>query len=67
MKTTADHKFRPVHFFHKNKRFTSNLSIILILAFLNLTVSCSYYKTKNVETSPATIAEQIKNFNEQQK
>ena len=67
MKTTADHKFRPVHFFHKNKRFTSNLSIILILAFLNLTVSCSYYKTKNVETSAATIAEQIKIFNEQQK
>ncbi len=67
MKTSQNHKFRPIYFFHKNKKITSNLSILLIIVFLNLTVSCSYYKTKNVQTSPATVAEQIKSFNDQQK
>jgi len=67
MKTSLNYNFRPVYFFHKNKKITSNLSILLIIAFLNLTVSCSYYKTKNVQTSPATVAEQIRSFNEQQK
>jgi hypothetical protein len=67
MKTFQNYKFRPIYFFHKNKKITTNLSILLIIAFLNLTVSCSYYKTKNVRTSPATVAEQIRNFNEQHK
>jgi len=67
MKTSQNHNFRPIYFFHKNRKTTSNLSILLIIAFLNLTVSCSYFKTKNVQTSPATFAEQIRSFKEQQK
>ena len=67
MKSTIYQSFRPIHFFLKHKKFTSNLSFLLILALLNLTTGCSYYKNKKVETHPDTMAEQINKFNQEQK
>ena len=67
MKSIRHQNFRPIHFFLKHKKFTSNLSFLLILALLNLTTGCSYYKNKKVETQPDTMAEQINKFNQEQK
>ena len=39
----------------------------MTLAVLHLTVSCSYYKVKPVNTKPETMANHIRSFNEQNK
>jgi hypothetical protein len=67
MKTSANRKFRPLKFFIHNKKFTSFLSMFLMLSFLNLIVSCSYYNVRNVTTNQETIVKQIKDFNATQK
>ena len=62
MKTITSQKFRPLRFFITHKRFTSFLSIILTLSFLNFITGCSYYNVKSVTTTPDTIASQIDSF-----
>jgi len=62
MKTSANQRFRPLRFFITHKRFSSFLSMLLILAFLNLITGCSYYNVKSVTTTPETIASNIDNF-----
>ena len=63
MKTNNKHTFRPLFFFNKNKKITSCLSLVLMVAFLNLLVNCSYYNVKDFTTSPETIAKQMEDFN----
>ena len=40
------------------------ISILMSLAILNLSVSCSYYTAKNVPTTKETVLDHIKTFNE---
>lgn len=62
MKTITDQKFRPLRFFITHKRFTSFLSILLTLSFLNLITGCTYYNVKSLTTTPDTMASQIDSF-----
>ncbi|MBD0849483.1 hypothetical protein [Maribacter arenosus] len=66
MKSLSKQKNYPLSFFGKNKRFTSFLSMLLTLAFLNLNVGCSYYNVRNVTTSSETMYGQIEEFNKSQ-
>ncbi len=67
MKLKTNKNFRPLFFFMKNRKLTSYLSIVLILAVLNLFVGCSYYSVRDVTTSPDTIAQQLEDFKATQK
>ena len=55
--------FNLLFVFKKNKRFTTRLSIFLCLAFLNLTVGCSYYNVRHVSTPPENMGAQIEELN----
>ncbi len=48
-------------------RKTRIISLILSLAVLNLSMSCSYYSVRNVPTTKDTISKEIKTFNEAEK
>ncbi|WP_299162464.1 hypothetical protein [uncultured Eudoraea sp.] len=67
MKLLSQKKFLPFYFFRKNQKFSSFLSLFLTLSFLNLIISCSYYKVRDLTTSPETMARQIDELNESQK
>lgn len=62
MKTFSKQNFRPLLFFTANQKFTSFLSIILSLAFLNLVTSCSYYNVRSLTTTQKTLAGQLDEF-----
>jgi len=62
MKTSSNQNFRPLFFFTTNKKFTSSLSILLSLAFLNLVTSCSYYNVRSLTTTQETLAVQLDGF-----
>ncbi len=68
MKTRALSRFRPLYFFQEHKRIKSGLSVLLAIAFLNLTTGCSYYRVKKMPPQDyKETAQQIKAFNEADK
>ena len=48
---TTSKGFYPFQILKKNHPFNSFLSIVLALAVINLSISCSYYKVKDLTTS----------------
>ena len=63
MKSVTNPRNCPLSFFGKHRKFTSFLSMLVTLAFLNLNVGWSYYNVRNVTTSTETMYGQIEEFN----
>ncbi|MBT8258402.1 MAG: hypothetical protein KJO49_08025 [Bacteroidia bacterium] len=55
--------FSPIAFFRKHKRLSTSISVMLSIAIINLTWSCSYYKVNEVTSEQAEMAKQIDDFN----
>jgi hypothetical protein len=55
--------FNPFKIFKKNHLLQSFISTLLSLAIINLSISCSYYKVKDLTTSQEDIEIKINNFN----
>ena len=66
MKAKTNLGFNPLMVFKKHHPINSLLSVILALAVINLSTSCSYYKVKDLTTSQEEINKQITNFNERE-
>ncbi|MCF7567651.1 hypothetical protein L3X37_04635 [Sabulilitoribacter arenilitoris] len=49
------------------KKVGTVISVLLSLAIINLSVSCSYFTVKNVPTTKETLVKEIKTFNETKK
>src|SRR5210317_2205017 len=67
MKLSNKPLHNPFHFLRTRKSLMSSFSILMTIAILHLTVSCSYYKVRPVNTKPETMADHIRTFNEQNK
>ena len=63
MKTKYQYRFCPLYLLKTKKRVTSIISIILMVAFLNLTTGCSYYNVNQVPKTDVAISENINQFN----
>lgn len=50
-----------------SKKKSVFISILLSIAILNLSISCSYYNVRDVKTTKETISEHIKEFNTSEK
>jgi len=55
--------FNLIQVFKTNHLFKTCLSILLALAVINLPISCSYYKVKDLTTSKEAIEKRINDFN----
>ena len=64
MKAKTTLGFNPLKMFKKHHPINSFLSVVLALAVINLSTSCSYYKVKDLTTSQEEISQRIINFNE---
>lgn len=65
MKTYASKKgINPFTFLKRNRKLHLVLSVLLTLAFLNLTVGCSYYKASEMTTSKEEYIAKINRINE---
>ncbi|WP_157831520.1 hypothetical protein [Confluentibacter flavum] len=60
-------KIGRLSYFHKDERVTKTISCIMIMAILNLTISCSYFTVKNVPTTRENISTTVKEFNNSEK
>lgn len=67
MRSSIKQKFRPLFFFAKNKNLSSFLSVLLVLSFLHLIISCSYYNVRDITTTPEGVAQKVQEFNMTQK
>lgn len=63
MKKLNHSHFSPLSYLNQHKRFKSLTSIFLSLAFLHLTIGCSYYKVQDITTTEETMAKEIDDFN----
>ena len=54
-------------YFYKEKNVTTAIAWLLIIAILNLSVSCSYFNVRSVPTTKENMTTQIKAFNESRK
>ena len=61
---TTSKGFYPFQILKKNHPFNSILSIVLALAVINLSISCSYYKVKDLTTSQEEFEKKISDFNQ---
>jgi hypothetical protein len=64
MKAKTTMGFNPLMVFKRHHPINSFLSLVLALAVINLSTSCSYYKVKDLTTSQEEINKRITNFNE---
>ena len=68
MKAKLKLNFSPLQFFKNESKVRSAFSVLLTLAFLNLSTGCSYYRVKSVPSqNNEQMASQIKAFNEADK
>ena len=61
---TTSKGFYPFQILKKNHPFNSFLSIVLALAVINLSISCSYYKVKDLTTSQEVFEKKLNDFNQ---
>jgi len=67
MKTKFKRSTKPYILLVQKKKRAAFISIVLSIAIINLTVSCSYYTVKDVPTTKENITKQVDNFNTQEK
>jgi hypothetical protein len=64
MKTMYQYRYCPLYLLKKKNKVKSIISIVLMFAFLNLTMSCSYYNVKQVPNTKETIVQNVNQFND---
>ncbi len=68
MKTRSLSQYRSLYYFREHKTLRTGLSVLIVIALLNLVTGCSYYRVKTVPPQdPRETAQQIKAFNEADK
>ncbi|WP_422107377.1 hypothetical protein [Winogradskyella sp.] len=67
MKTIFNNNQSPPNLFKTHNSITRFTSICLVIAVLNLSVSCSYFTVRDVETSEEMIMQQVNDFNSSRK
>ena len=68
MKTQIQkNKIGMLSYFYKEKNVTTTIAWVLIIAILNLSISCSYYTTRTVSTTAEQISKTVKEFNQTEK
>ncbi len=63
MRITRFSTISPVSYFRNHHRLSVFISVLLSIALINLTLSCSYYKVKEVTSDQAEMAKTIDDFN----
>ena len=63
MKARNTYRNSPFHLLKSRPKLRSMISIIMAILTLHLTVGCSYYRVKTVDTTPETIASAIDRYN----
>tara|TARA_R110002049_G_scaffold2019_1_gene14698 strand:- start:6273 stop:7964 length:1692 start_codon:yes stop_codon:yes gene_type:complete len=67
MKTHIKNNTKPFVSLNLSKKQSVYISMLLSLAILNLSISCSYYTVRNVPTTKENVSKQIKEFNQSEK
>ena len=67
MKTHIKNNTKPFVSLNLSKKQSVYISMLLSLAILNLSISCSYYTVRNVPTTKENVSKQIREFNQSEK